>query len=150
MKSGGGGAGESVSGVVGERGLIEFEKFLNHEDDLLFGSVTVAGNGKFDFIGSKFEEREVMLSGGEQDNATGLSDGDSGGSIFAEEKFLNAQDMWLERINKVVESGVDFKQAFRQGSLRRGSDNAEMKSGEAVAMRFDESESANGSTGVDT
>lgn len=97
---GDGGDGEGVGGVVRGGGSGEIKKLGNHEGDLIFIGATVACDGKFDFVGSEFEEWEVMKSGGEQDDASCMSDGDSGSGIFAEKEFFNTDDIWLKGINE--------------------------------------------------
>lgn len=123
---------------------------MNHESDLVLVGAAVACDRKFDFIGSEFEDREVMSGGGEEYNATGMSDGEGGGGVPAEKKFLNAQDVGVERINEAVEFGVDFKQAVREGGFGGGRNNAEMKWRDLSVMSLDKSKAANGRTGVDT
>ena len=50
-----------------------------------------------------------MLSGGEENDASGMSDGDSGSGIFAEEDFFNTDDIWVKGINEGVEFGMDYE-----------------------------------------
>ena len=76
---------KSVSGVVGLGRRGEVKKFGDHEDNLLLVGVPVTGDSEFDFIGSEFEEWEVMTSGGEEDNASCVSDGNGSGGVPAEE-----------------------------------------------------------------
>ena len=132
------------------RGLWEIKKLGNHEDDLMFIGVPVAGDGEFDFVGSNFNDVEVKLSSAKQEDASCMSDGNGGGSVLAEKKFFNPHDLGLKGINEGVEFGVNFKQTVLEGSLGRSGNDAEMFGGEAVIEGFDESEAANGSAGVDT
>ena len=85
LEESGGGDGEGVGGVIGRRRSVEVKKFGDHEDNLLLVGVPVTGDSEFDFIGSEFENVEVMKSGGEEDNASCVSDGNGSGGVPAEE-----------------------------------------------------------------
>ena len=142
------GDGEGVGGVGWFGGLVEVEKGLDHQRDLVLAAAAVGGDELLDLGGLVEGGREAGLRGGEEGGGAGFADGDGGANV-ADDEVLDGDFVWDGLADDVGEGFVDAEEALGDGGLGWRSDGAEVEGFVAVAVGADEALAGAGEAGVD-
>ena len=112
------------------------QNLLDHKFDLFFGGVAGAGEGAFDLIGGVFEEGFVAFCGGEGDDASALGDLEGGFYIFGEKEFFEGDFINLVGGDESGKAIEDDGEAFREGEIFGGFDDAKIEGGKFAIFIF--------------
>ena len=128
------GSSESVGGVVGFWHRLETELDADHFLHLFLPGGAIAGQGLFDFIGGVFIDGEVFLFGDEQTNPARLGDRNTGGNIFAEEKFFDTDEVRLIFFDDFMKRVIDVFEAVGERGVGRSGNYAKIARDGAIGF----------------
>lgn len=145
----GNGHGEGVGGIVGLGDDWQAQKGADHFLHLGFLGAAVAGDGLLDLHGGEFGNAEAGLGEREQDDATGLADGDGGGDVGGEVKQLDAGMLGTGFGDDLRKLGMQGDQALGHVLTGGGGDDAGINEAVLTAVVIDNAKAGGGGSGVD-
>ena len=104
--------GQRISGVQVSRFLHKAHEMLQHFHDLLFGGVTIARDGLFDFFGRVFDHRHALLDGGGDGHALCTTQFKHALHVFSEEGCFDGAGCWLMQFDEGADLFMDFLKTF--------------------------------------
>jgi len=147
------GDSEGIGGVGGFGKFGHLEEGADHDLHLALVGIAVASYGGFHFAGRVAVDGEIVLGGGEQDDAADFREAEGGADVEGAENAFEGQGLRRELIDELADAGVNILQGGAEGfGVTFGGDaqGAVMEEDAAAAIAFDDAVTGGaGGGGVD-